>query len=99
MSWGFYNTKTDEVRVAPDASLYCRFHELAHRDQWKNSRLWRGLIRLTTVPRAKYLATLVVEYDALRRARRVMRKLGIWTPEASNEAGVMFNSYVKKEPY
>lgn len=98
MDTSYYDPKTDQLHLKPGASLYERFHETAHRDQWQNSRLWRFVIRLRRIPFVKYLATLAVEYDALRRARQVMRNLGIWSHHASNEAGAMFNSYVKKEP-
>lgn len=90
-----YEPSTDAVHLAPGASLYCRFHEEAHREQCKTRR-WRFVANLRDFRLVNYLATLWIEYDALRRARAVMEKLGVWTEDAEQEARRSFYSYVRR---
>lgn len=91
-----YDPNTDTITLRLGASLYERFHEQAHQDQYK-SAIWRFLIHARGLRFVNYLVTLWIEYDALRRARTVMEKLGIWTDDAEQEARRMFFSYVRRK--
>lgn len=90
-----YDPKTGEINLAPDASLYCKFHEIAHKQQHL-ARTWPYIFwRVgSCIPGLKYLATLLIEFDALRRARRTMRFLKIWNASHQREASHMFRSYI-----
>lgn len=91
-----YNPNTRRIFLEPDASLYCRFHELAHKEQHESAR-WRILFAARFVRGLTYLATLWLEYDAYRRARKVMEHLGVWSAEAETEARLALRAYKRKE--
>jgi hypothetical protein len=90
-----YDPATDTITLRPDASLYVRFHEEAHREQYR-THSWLVFLRNVFALSAlgNYLATIWIEFDALRRARRTMRALGIWNLSAAQEATRGFRSYV-----
>jgi hypothetical protein len=91
----YYYPLTKQIVLRPDASLYARFHEEAHRQQHLSApRLFIVVCVLRGIRVVSYFATLAVEYDAYRRARRVMRRLGLWSEEACQEAKNCLISYV-----
>jgi hypothetical protein len=94
-----YNPRSGTVTMRPDASLYAHFHELAHKDQHKELAwpylFWCALRRLRLVGK---VVTIWIEYDAYRRARSRLERLGHWTEEAEKEARRMLMSYIKPKP-
>ena len=93
-----YDPRTRSITLRPDASLYAYFHELAHKEQHDTGaiafELWCRLKRLRVLG---HLLLLWVELDALRRARRALRRMGCWTDEAKSEAYRGFMSYIRQE--
>lgn len=89
-----YDPRTDKIILEPDASLYVRFHEQAHQEQYRCA-IWRFWFALRHIPGVNYLVSLWIEWDALRRARSVMQKLGVWNDAAEQEARRGFYSYVR----
>lgn len=93
-----YDPRTDEITLDPDASLYVRLHELAHQEQYRNkSWVFRVVLVLRCIRGLNYLATLWIEFDALRRARSVMQTMGVWTDDAEQEARRSFYTYVRRK--
>lgn len=92
-----YNPSTGKVALRSDASLYACFHELAHKEQHETLALpyifWCGLRKLRLVG---WLVTVWIEFDAYRRARVRLKRLGHWTDEAEKEARRMLMSYIVK---
>jgi predicted PhzF superfamily epimerase YddE/YHI9 len=97
-SW--YDPTDGKIHLAPDACLYVRFHELAHKEQYEQralcSRVWGRACRIRF---ARYFACLWIEFDAHRRARAVMKVLGLWNDEASRTAwGSLVSYLLKRDP-
>lgn len=92
-----YNPDQRKIVLHPNASLYARFHELAHADQHEKMvpafAAWTIFYRVRVL---NYFATLWVEFDANRRAKRVMKVLGIWDDGAAREARKNLMSYVAR---
>lgn len=84
-----------QIVLDPNATLYAKFHEEAHRDQhlssafvfwaWYYGRVFYCL---------DYVVTLWIEWDAMRRSRKVMQALGVWTDDAKTEAYRGLKSYM-----
>lgn len=91
-----YNPKTRRINLAPDASLYCRFHELAHKEQHESAK-WRICFAARFVRGFNWIITLLIEYNAYRRARRVMERIGIWSAEAEIEARDALRAYITRK--
>jgi len=91
-----YDPRTGEIHCSPGASLYARFHELAHKDQHENGAAcyyaWLALRYFRVVG---YLSILWIELDAILRARRVMLTLGLWNDRACQEAKNNLISYAR----
>jgi hypothetical protein len=82
-----YSPRDHKIVLRPDASLYARFHEEAHREQHETSAIvFHFWAHLWFWPVLGRLVTLWIEIDADRRARRVMQKLGVWSVEAAKES-------------
>lgn len=91
-----YDPRTDKILLEKGASLYVKFHEEAHREQCKSAK-WRFIANLRDFRLVNYLATLWIEFDAMRRARVVMEKLGVWSDDVEQEARRSFYSYVRRK--
>lgn len=91
-----YDPRTGTVQLRADASLYAHFHELAHEEQHKELAwpylFWCGLRKLRLVG---WVVTLWIEFDAYRRARARLERLGHWTADAEKEAHRMLMSYIR----
>lgn len=93
-----YDPRTREIVLSPCASLYCRFHELAHREQHETRAApFLAWSKCCPIRVLGYFALLWIEWDAYRRARRVMQRLGVWSKEACIEARNTFISYVTQQ--
>jgi hypothetical protein len=93
-----YNPATREIVLAPSASLYSRFHELAHKDQHEsNSTVYIAWVILRRARAINYFVTLWIEFDAYRRTRRVMRRLGLWSDEVRQEARSYLRAYALRK--
>ena len=92
---GSFDPTTGEIKLRHDATLYTKFHEIAHKAQHTEKPFMFVLCcSLRLLPLANYLATLWIEYDALRRARKIMQFLGVWNSAVEREAKRAFRSYV-----
>jgi hypothetical protein len=92
-SW--YDPETRTVSIAPNAPLYIRFHEEAHKEQHESGAVCFWLwVRLCRVRVVRYFVSLWVEFDAHRRARKAMERLGLWNQEACNLGRKNLMSYV-----
>jgi hypothetical protein len=93
-----YDTRTRRIYLAPDATLYARFHELAHKEQHEKMVpafvAWSIFYRIRLV---SYFVTLWIEWDANRRTRLVMERLGLWTDEACKEGEKNLMSYAMRK--
>jgi hypothetical protein len=93
-----YDTRTGMVTCQPGASLYVRFHEEAHREQHQSkSAIWRIWWYGRWIRGVQWVVTLLIEYDAYRRARRALERLGAWTAELETEAWHGLKSYIKRK--
>lgn len=86
-----------KIVLRPDASLYARFHEEAHREQHEtNSVVFWAWASLHFLRGIGWVVTVWIEWDANRRARRAMEKAGLWTKDAQSEARHSIMSYIKR---
>lgn len=94
-----YHPSTRQIHHAAGASLYARFHELAHAEQHERMT-WLFIIWALghKIPGVRHVVTVLIELDAHRRARVVMQRLGVWTPEAETEGRLSLRSYLKRQP-
>lgn len=94
----FYDPRTRAIHLEPCASLYARFHELAHKEQHEKGAVcfyaWLVLRYFRVVG---YLSILWIELDAYLRARRVMLTLGLWNDRACQEAKNNLISYARNK--
>ncbi len=98
MPRNYYDPETRRVHLAPDASLYERFHELAHAAQHASGSLaFRAWLRLRWYIVVGYLSIIWLEYDAYWRTRRVLQRLGAWNDDCENEARQGLRSYRKRQ--
>lgn len=95
-----YDPNTRTIVLSPDAALYTRFHELAHKEQHETgAAVFVAYAKLRSLRVVGYFVILWLEIDAYRRARRAMEKLGCWDDEARERARKDLMSYVmKREP-
>jgi hypothetical protein len=91
-----FNPQSGKIVLIPGATLYARFHELAHAEQYESAK-WRFWFSTRMVRGLSYLSTLWVEYDAHRRARRVMKRLGVWNADAAAEGNASLKSYITRK--
>jgi hypothetical protein len=93
-----YDPRTGQIFLQHDSTLYQRYHEEGHKElHVKHPSIFRLLYDLRRYVLVGYLATLFLEIDADRRARRVMHRLGVWTSEAEKEARSNLMSYFKRK--
>lgn len=93
-----YDIRTRKVTIAGSASLYERFHEEAHAEQDRESCLpFLVWLHLRQIRLLGYFVTLWVEFDAMRRARRALQKLGLWDQAAAREAKLCLMSYTRRK--
>lgn len=95
-----YDPRTRRITLAPSASLYTQFHELAHQEQHeKQTYAYIAWCLFCRVRLIRHVVTFWIELDAYRRAKVKMIKLGIWNDEACQEAKNNLISYATlKEP-
>jgi hypothetical protein len=90
----YYQPSTRKIILAPDATAYAKFHELAHKEQHDTMALvFRAWFILRWFKVTNYFATLWIEWDAHCRARAAMMKLGLWNDEARQEGRSNLKSY------
>lgn len=98
MTANLYDPRTRRIYLRPDASLYSQFHEMAHKEQHERGLAvfwtWFYLRRIRLIG---YLVTIWIEFDAYRRARRAMQRIGVWSDEYQNEARKGLMSYVTRK--
>ncbi len=95
----FYDPTTGEIVLHPFATLFTRFHELAHKEQHETRCVfWRIWCFGRWIRGVQWLATLLLELDANRRARRNMIALDLWNPQAETEARQDLRSYFTRKP-
>ncbi len=91
----YYDPKTRKVHLAPNATLFSAFHEYAHAEQHEKRTmlfcLWLVLHNLRVLG---YVVTVLIEWDANRRAQNAMIANGIWTDEACEQAWEGLKSYL-----
>jgi hypothetical protein len=93
-----YDCKTGKIEIAPGATLYARFHEEAHKEQHHTKAvIWRLWWHGRWFHGVQWLTTVLVEFDAYRRARRNMIRLDLWKPEYETEARLDLLSYFTKK--
>jgi len=93
-----YVPATRTIVLSPDASLYSKFHELAHKEQ--HDKMVPAFVAWSIFYRVRvlnYFVTLWVEWDAHRRARRDMEKLGVWSEQAGQEGRNNLMSYAMRK--
>jgi hypothetical protein len=94
----YYSPRQRKIVVGADATLYVRFHEEAHREQHETVPFFFWLcVYARPLPFAGRYINLLLELDADRRARRIMRKLGIWSAEADRESRENLRSYFTRK--
>jgi hypothetical protein len=94
----YYSPRLRKVVVAADATLYVRFHEEAHREQHETAPVFFWLcIYASLLPRVGHYINILFELDADRRARRIMRKLGLWTSDADRQSRENLMSYFNRK--
>lgn len=95
-----YDARTRQIHLRPDATLYTRFHELAHKEQHETKYcVFMAWLRFGGLRLVDYFLGLWLEIDAYRRARRVMEKLGCWNDEARQRARkCLMNHIRRREP-
>lgn len=97
MEISHYDPATRRVNLTPDASLYVRLHEEAHKIQHETQCLpWIAYVHCNGIRILGYLSRIWVEFDAMRRARNVMKQIGCWNVAASNEASTAFKTYIRR---
>jgi hypothetical protein len=93
-----YDPRTGEIHLTSDATLWAKFHELAHKEQHEEMVpafvAWSIFYRVRLV---SYFVTLWVEWEAGRRTRRVMERLGVWNDEACKEGKKNLMSYAMRK--
>jgi hypothetical protein len=93
-----YDPRTREIKMSPGASLYSRFHELAHKEQHDTmAPVYLAWAIFRQIRFVDWFVTLCIEYDAHRRARRVMQRLEVWSDEACQEGRNNLISYAMRK--
>ena len=91
----YYDPTTRKVFLSPTATLWTVFHEHAHAEQHAKTTfiyiLWALFHQIRGI---EYLVTILIEWDANRRARNAMIVNGIWTDEARQQARKNLLSYI-----
>src|SRR6266404_8348783 len=94
----FYDPETRQIVLTPDATLWARFHELAHKEQHdKMAFVFRAWTVMRYFRILNYFADLWIELDAHFRAKRVMQVLGVWSDEACQEGRNNLMSYAMRK--
>lgn len=92
-----YNIDTGKIFLVPSATLYTRFHEEAHKEQHQTRcAIWRIYWYGRYIRGIAWLVILLIEFDAYRRARRRLERLGAWNAELAAEAHDALLSHVRR---
>lgn len=90
-----YDPATGGNNLPETASIYSKFHELAHGDQHRNSPvMFIIMISLSNLWVIGYFITLWIEFDAMRRAKRKMMSFQLWDRARSQEAWRQYRTYI-----
>lgn len=93
-----YDPRNGRVTLIGASTPYEWFHEKAHKEQHREWCLpFRVWCHLNGIRILGYFATLIVEFDAMLRARRALRWVGSWDIETKKEAWRMLMSYAKRK--
>lgn len=93
-----YDPVLRQMTLPADATLYDRYHEMAHdvqrRIQCFPFRVWW---RFNGIRVLGYLATVYVEFDAMRRARQALEWDGDWTEDTRKEGWTKLRSHITRK--
>lgn len=93
-----YNPALRQMTLPADATLYDRYHEMAHDVQCHVQclafRLWW---RFNGIRVLGYLSTVYIEFDAMRRARQALEWARCWTADTRKEGWTKLRSHITRK--
>lgn len=86
------------MTLSADATLYDRYHETAHDVQRRIQCFpFRAWWKLNGIRLLGYLATVYIEFDAMRRARAALEWDASWTGDMQKEGWTKLMSHIRQK--